>query len=254
MTSIEVPIIPDDLPHVDDLGLVPTEVDWSGIGDAPEQPAPAAPLSTLIVVILDESGSMEPKIDDVIGGYKIWLRDQQALPDPARLIFTTFNSRVTEIHGAIEIRQARPLAAKVTIGHHYYHPDGSTALYDAIRAGVERAEKDKTSKERVLVLIMTDGNENASSHTTLKDVQETIAGKEATGTWTFAYIGARPEEWVKESGMSAGSTIMGGQKLKQDFHTMSLSTAQYRASAAPQTKDFYRQGTTWDPADGQNQA
>jgi len=51
---------------------------------------------------------------------------------------------VTEIHGAIPIAQCRPLAKAVTIGHHYYHPDGSTALYDAIRAGVERADKERT--------------------------------------------------------------------------------------------------------------
>lgn len=245
MTSIETPVILQ-LPHVDDL-----PVDWSGVGDAPPQPPLANYSNTLMVVVLDESGSMEPKVDDVIGGYKTWLRDQQALPDSARLIFTVFNSRVTEVHGAIDIKNARPLAKKVTVGHHYYHPDGSTALYDAVLAGVERAEKERLVTERVLVLVMTDGQENAS-RATRDQILETIKGKEAQGIWTFAYIGANPKEW-EDLGGHAGSTLHGGQNMKQDFQVMSKSTAMYRASAASATQDFYGQGFAGQPEGEQPQ-
>jgi len=38
---------------------------------------------TLILMVLDESGSMGPKRDDVIGGYNAFLMEQMRDPSPA---------------------------------------------------------------------------------------------------------------------------------------------------------------------------
>ena len=66
--------------------------------------------------------------------------------------------------------------------------------------GVEIADKDKTDDERVIFVIITDGEENASQNTTKEDLKDIISRHEARGDWTFLYLGDRPDRWERESG------------------------------------------------------
>ena len=79
-----------------------------------------------------------------------------------------------------------------------YTPGGGTALYDAIAHSVRLAEKDKTSNEQVVCVIMTDGEENSSKETTKQQVKDIITSKEKTGEWSFLYIGENPEQWASD--------------------------------------------------------
>jgi Mg-chelatase subunit ChlD len=88
-----------------------------------------------------------------------------------------------------------------------YLPGGGTALFDAISESVRVAEKDKSEDERVICVIMTDGEENSSRETTKEQVKEIISGYEAKGDWTFLYIGENPERWTRDAGMSSGHGV-----------------------------------------------
>ncbi len=56
-------------------------------------------MKTLIIVILDESGSMNTKKSDVIGGFNCFIADQKKIKnDSARLYLVKFNSMVTSVH------------------------------------------------------------------------------------------------------------------------------------------------------------
>ena len=88
-----------------------------------------------------------------------------------------------------------------------YTPGGGTALYDAIAEGVRLADKDKTEEERVVCVIMTDGEENSSKETTKQQVKDIISSHEASGDWNFLYIGENPEQWANDTGMSSASAI-----------------------------------------------
>jgi hypothetical protein len=67
-----------------------------------------------------------------------------------------------------------------------YEPRGNTPLYDAIGECVRRTD----AKGRwVIMLIITDGLENASREFTKDSVKELIRKKEAEG-WTFSFLGA----------------------------------------------------------------
>jgi len=59
-------------------------------------------MNTLIIVIMDESGSMESKKMDVIGGFNSFIDDQKKIQnDKARLYLIKFNTQVTTIHKGI---------------------------------------------------------------------------------------------------------------------------------------------------------
>jgi Mg-chelatase subunit ChlD len=154
---------------------------------------------TLLVAILDESGSMGTKRADVIGGFNTFLTEQKKLEaDDLSMVLAKFNTVVTTVHRAVPIGDVQPLTPET------YTPGGNTALYDAIAQAVRLA--DAETFDRAVCLIMTDGEENSSRETTKLQVVEIIKAHEAKGNWTFIYLGQDPEKWARETGTSVRNT------------------------------------------------
>jgi hypothetical protein len=82
-----------------------------------------------------------------------------------------------------------------------YQPRGSTPLNDATVKMIHRM--DKSGAEKKLLVIFTDGLENASEMST-KKVRKLIAKKERQG-WEFIYLGANQDAWDEggQRGISA---------------------------------------------------
>jgi hypothetical protein len=202
----------------------------------------------LINVILDKSGSMAPKQADVIGGFNSFVVEQRKAPGRARMIITQFNTEVTPPSPAVPIEEVLPLTPE------RYTPGGNTALFDAIAQTVGRADVEKRPEERVLCLIITDGEENSSRETTLEQLKKIIAEREARGDWTFAYLGAAPDRWAKESGMAGGSVAaFSDVDPMASFRTAGEATRRLRVSQQRSSRSFFKTdvpsdaGTT-DPA------
>jgi uncharacterized protein YegL len=98
-----------------------------------------------------------------------------------------------------------------------YQPRGFTALYDAIANTITQTEMrmrtEEREEEKVLVIIMTDGGENASveynRHAGGRErILELIKSYEAKGNWTFVWLGAGEEALAEAEhlGMAAGNT------------------------------------------------
>ena len=169
---------------------------------------------TLVVVILDESGSMENKKNDIISGFNNFLNEQQKIKeDIADLYLIKFNNSLKICHeGSIN---SMP---NLTLND--YRPMGMTALYDAIFKGIQLADKMKKDG-RVIFVIMTDGEENASKNIEKKEILELISNYNAKEDWTFLYIGESPDKWVSETGLSATNSA----HWEHDGPQLSLSLA-----------------------------
>jgi hypothetical protein len=155
-------------------------------------------MQTLICAILDESGSMQTKVQDVIGGWNAFLEKQQGVEaDEATLILTKFNTVVSVVFNGLPIAQVPKLDAKT------YTPGGMTALYDAFAESIRWA--DKVSFDRAICLVITDGLENSSRETSREQVQAIIKERTDRGTWSFVYLGEDPQRWAKETGTAAGN-------------------------------------------------
>ena len=194
---------------------------------------------TLIAVILDESGSMGASRNDVIGGFNRFLDDQRALPDSCRLSLTKFNTTSGLSFPPTPLALVPPLEPKT------YAPAGGTALFDAIAGTVRVAEKDKLDDERVLCLIITDGQENSSRETTRQQVTELIQALEERGDWTFAYLGITPDEFVQDMSLQGTRTATNtaaynGGSPRKAWDTVSQSTSIFRGRPDRTTTDFYR--------------
>lgn len=148
------------------------------------------PHLTDITIILDRSGSMSILADDTIGGYNRFLRDQQAAPGQCRLTLNQFDHEFITVHKAKDIRKAPALTPNS------YVPRGNTALLDAVgrsinETGARLATMDATDRPaKVMVVIITDGYENASREFNIGKVREMITHQTKQYNWQFIFLGS----------------------------------------------------------------
>ena len=190
---------------------------------------------TLILVILDESGSMTDKKSDIIGGFNNLIDNQKEIKDDkASLYLLKFNSIVNIVHEGVDLVEILPL------NDSDYKPSGCTALYDAIADGIHLVEKVKKEHERVICAIMTDGEENSSKKTTLKDVKEMMLKHEKEGDWTFIYVGERPDEWTKNVEISEKNGIQFDHvNMSNNTNSAISALSSVRTSRDPQKLDLF---------------
>lgn len=149
---------------------------------------------TIYHLIVDRSGSMSDCIENTISGFneqasKIKRLQEEYADQIITMGLTTFN--VTSDH-----RYFMRNPEEVTfLDRETYRPSGGTALLDAIGEVcqmIERVvinENDKI-ESTVVVVILTDGHENASRSFGLEEIRRTISRLEHTGSWTFSFLGA----------------------------------------------------------------
>jgi uncharacterized protein YegL len=146
----------------------------------------------LVNVILDKSGSMASKLNDVIEGFNAYINGLSK-EDKVDYLFslTLFDTMVAYRDVAIPLGSVRKLDTQT------YVPGGNTALNDAIGITVRKVEGDKPQVDKVITVIMTDGEENSSREWTHDAVKSLIEQKEKEGVWTFVFLGAAPDAWVQ---------------------------------------------------------
>jgi uncharacterized protein YegL len=158
--------------------------------------APLNPRQRVLVnVILDKSGSMASKTQDVIEGFNAYL-DGLSQEDKVEylLSLTLFDTQVAYRDVAIPLARVRKLDKKS------YQPGGNTALNDAIGITVRKVDSDQPQVQKVVTVIMTDGEENSSREWTHDAVKALIQDKEREGNWTFVFLGAAPDAWDQGRG------------------------------------------------------
>jgi Mg-chelatase subunit ChlD len=139
--------------------------------------------TTHILAILDRSGSMRPVINDAIGGYNTFLAEQKKLKDKATLSGMMFDDKFEELNDGkvLNIKDVPELTLAT------FSPRGSTALFDAIGKTVNTYKATKNNADKVLVMIITDGHENASREYKQNDIADLIKYQK-TQNWQFVFL------------------------------------------------------------------
>ena len=145
---------------------------------------------TEMVFILDRSGSMSGLESDTIGGYNAMLAKQQNLPGEAVITTVLFDDQYELLHDRINLRGVAPITDKD------YYVRGNTALLDAVGKTINKignAQKRTAEAERaehVVVVITTDGMENASREFSEEKVRRMIEHQKSKYGWEFIFLGA----------------------------------------------------------------
>lgn len=143
--------------------------------------------TTLLVFIIDRSGSMESIQDDMQGGIASTLKER---------IDTDTVVTLAQFDGDYELVAERtPIK---DLAPYRLMPRGNTALLDAIGRTITSTKYwlDETPEqerpERVMVVVVTDGMENASREWTRLQVTDAVSARMAEG-WNFTFLGANQD-------------------------------------------------------------
>jgi len=157
-------------------------------------------MDTHITFVLDSSGSMDVIADDTRGGFNTFLKDQRDQEGTATVTLYDFNTTVDQIY------ETYPVADAPELTDENYKPAGGTALHDAIaravdETGEEIATVDQAEQpDNVIIVVLTDGKENASE--TPKDaVRGRIETRQEADGWEFLFIGANQDAVLTAEGM-----------------------------------------------------
>lgn len=157
-----------------------------------------------IITILDRSGSMNDIRQDTIGGYNGFLMGQKALPGYARATLVTFSHDVETLYEGVNVQHLGNLTQA------NYATVGSTSLLDAIGTTLTR-QLTRIEREgwadKVLVNIVTDGEENTSREFTLDQVKALVKACQNEKGWKFVFEGADIDSFKVGAGLGiSGAT------------------------------------------------
>jgi hypothetical protein len=191
---------------------------------------------THISMILDRSGSMSSCSAETINAVNTYLakaREDSVLKE-ADLELMIFDNDSIDC-----IRSGAPIAL-ADIAADDFIPRGLTPLYDAIGRGVDSldARLAKSGSSKAVLVVATDGMENASRKHSHDSIAELIKARQDKG-WLVIFLGAGLEAARQGTalGIRAASTANIGTDAKSwtgvAGRTFAMS-ASYAASASPQ--------------------
>ena len=149
---------------------------------------------TIYHFVVDQSGSMSGSEGPTIEGFNSQLKTLQQLkaefPENEYIVSVTFFE--DEVMDLIQFASIEKISM---LNRDNYRPGGLTALLDGIGKSIEaiRRKYDKELQQNeasVVMVILTDGGENASKFYTRYAIGEMIKELDASGKWTFSFLGA----------------------------------------------------------------
>ena len=145
-------------------------------------------------LLLDRSGSMTSCIEETVDGVNQQIQRIKEVAEryPEQELVTSltlFNHTISKPWIRVRSNSLRELTFSD------YSPIGRTALYDAIGFVIQELQRtvgDEVDNDEatVVVVIVTDGYENASGAFSHDQIAASIAELELTRKWTFSYIGS----------------------------------------------------------------
>ncbi len=151
---------------------------------------------THICIVLDASGSMSSIEDDTKGSFNSFIKAQREAGGKTVFDLYQFSDEVKRLVEHVDLATFKDdLMAS-------YNCSGCTALNDAVCIAIDTlgqelaAMKEEDRPENVLMVIITDGFENASRKFTSKDVKDRIKHQTEKYNWEFQYLAANQDAFA----------------------------------------------------------
>jgi uncharacterized protein YegL len=137
-------------------------------------------------IILDRSGSMQSIAKDMVGGLTSFLEKEKESGDDTRVSLFRFDGHYEKVFSDVNIKDDPKIELK---------PGGSTALMDAIGKTIQHVEEklsgllEEEKPNRILFLIITDGEENSSVMYNATQIKTMLSDKREKLAWDFVFMG-----------------------------------------------------------------
>jgi len=181
-------------------------------------------------VIVDRSGSMGSIQADAQGGFNTFIEAQKKCPGEATLTLVQFDTNYEMLCENKPIRDVQPYTLI---------PRGATALLDAMgitiaKVGERLRQTPESSRPgKVLVAIITDGEENSSREFSRARVFDMIQHQREVYKWEFVFIAANQDaiqtgaSYGISNSMNFAATAVGTQSA---YVNLTECTSAYRAT------------------------
>lgn len=194
---------------------------------------------THVAILIDRSGSMHSIKSDVIGGFNELIEEQKKLSGDLTVSLVQFDENLGLKYDVLN--DFSKLDSVQLLTEQNYNPRGQTPLNDSLaklinETGQKLASMQENERpEKVLIVSITDGKENASREYTKDGLKKLIEHQESKYSWQFMYIGANQDSFSEGSsrGISAAYNFSADSKgTKKMSKVMSATLASYRSSSS----------------------
>ncbi len=164
-------------------------------------PNPSAPARTELVFILDRSGSMSGREADVVGGFNSLIEEHRKTGGTVYVSTLLFDDSNEVLHDRVDIRSVSPITERE------YFVRGCTALLDAIGdaihhiGNVHKYARKEDVPEKTIIVIMTDGMENASRRYGRDEILRKVKRQQEKYGWEFLFLGANIDAIATAAGI-----------------------------------------------------
>lgn len=166
-----------------------------------------------IRLVLDRSGSMSSCRVETVESINEYITEIQKEAVEGVFTLSTFDSR------SIDIPISRiPIRELTTLGEDILMPRGGTPLYDAIGTAVyDLSTFTHRKNEKKVLVIVTDGYENASREYTSDAIKQLIEEKTKKG-WLILYLGADHDAFKqsRDMGFESAKTLHYSKRDSRD--------------------------------------
>lgn len=165
---------------------------------------------THISFVLDRSGSMGSIVESTISGFNKFIKEQKESNIGECVVsLHQFDNQYQTDYSMTPISEVRDLTTMT------YQPRGATALNDAIGKTINElgthldSLNEDEKPDTVIVAILTDGYENASSEFTVQQINEMITHQTDKYNWEFLFLGANQDAIATASSynIKAGNSL-----------------------------------------------
>lgn len=190
--------------------------------------------ATHIAVLLDRSGSMGDIKDDAIGGFNCFLKEQKAAGANATLTLVQFDTESTDV-----VHESTPILEVPDLNHQTFQPRGGTPLLDALGQTIDSTGRalaaipEVNRPNKVVFVVITDGQENSSHQHTKASVKEKIDHQSDQYNWQFVFLGANQNAFDEAGAVGIAmhnAANFAPARMQVAFAATAANVASYRRS------------------------
>lgn len=196
--------------------------------------------ATDVTIILDRSGSMEAIREATMEGFNSFIAEQAKVPSECTISLVQFDHEYEITYFG------KPAKDATKLSYENFVPRGRTALLDAIgrtvnAIGARLANMPEHERPaRVVVAIMTDGDENDSKEFNKSQIDTLLKNQQEKYSWQIIFLGANQDAIKTAKGLginvaNAMSYAGNSQGAKSALRGMSLNVASYAGGLSSDT-------------------
>lgn len=172
-----------------------------------------------ITVVVDRSGSMMTCANEAENGLNRLIDEQKEQEGECNFTLVQFDDQYEVVHDGISIQQVSRIKLE---------PRGMTALCDAVGKTINTigSRLTNTSEEErpslIMVVIVTDGQENASQEFKTCQVRDMIKHQEEKYGWKFVFLGANQDAFAEAQKYGINASCAANYSAHKTVETLTV--------------------------------